>query len=668
MGTVPGSYDIRLGGFLLRLARNSQGVPLLEFLDTPNDPGGKGGVVSIYYANWHTGWGRPYEEVGRPLAGSRAYIATPGLALPHGDTITLSVVNDGTSAPMSLTTPVYQSPVSYPFVFNETSINGKDIAFFSTARQVFYVGANFDGARVLQLPGGATDSPAGTYLVGPWANYRAYGNWFAGLCNASGVSQGIAYLTTGNKGQAGQVLWEAGMTAAYIKVSQLCPGQGGLFAIRVTAVSDNNATWDLLFTDGVDPASASSWVTLAEGVKTSLPTGLVALGRFVFVFCYRGEVGVFAGGPPLRIVAQPGVLTSTDPLFGRYWSLWGDTGELLLTSRRGLLALDLGNLGLRDISPTATRGAHGTVGAGARGQRAFNVLGMSASAGRLLLGCRDESTGAVYLLRSSDDGPLFVPLAMTNDGSTTRSVWAAAVLEDATYATFPTSRRVVALRSDFVGNNPEVVRSFLPLDDLRLDAPLSESTVQTSVATGRSHARKLALRLRLMLTGYFSGPGDDDVYSVAISPDDSGVWTDVIGPAATLAPGLYSLRVPPTIGRGFALRLTFHSSPANVNRGQVMLPIILDCLELPESGDRIRLAVITAAPVGRSGVAIKAKEEILKALRDLRGTTTDLVFLDAAGQPSTYQVVVEEVTSAEATPNLARFYPEAAAQLTLRVL
>jgi hypothetical protein len=666
--SLPASYDVKLGTFLLRLARNSQGVPALEFLDAPNDPGGRGGIVSIYYDNWHLGWGRPVEEIGRPLRGEFMYLASPGLAIPHGAITLLSVVNDSDGTAASLATPIYKEPVSFPFSFVETNSAGNaDMVFYTTATQMFYVVAGSTQARLMKSQGGATALPAGSYWVGPWANYRAYGNWFAGICGANGVSQGIGYLSTGNKGNAGAVVWEAGMTSAYAKVSQICPGQGGLFAIRVTATSDRNATWDLLFTDAADPASASSWVVLAQGVKSSLPTGLVVLGRFIFVFCYRGEIGVFAGGPPFRVLVQPGVLTSADYLFGRYWALWGATGELIFTSRRALYALDLDSLSVRDISPVQVEGPHGRADDYRQTTTFFLPVTVSASAGYLLIGpVEGVLGGSVYALRSFPQlGPRYVPLARLMSGTGERVVWCPALIANGSIVFAPTDFFVVGLVSTTSGGSPEVRTVNIPTPrTIFPQSRQSPSSVVTGAATGRSHARKLAFRLRLTLG--VDTAGSTSNIAVYLSPDVGNNWTQVTTVPSPTGAGIYSVATPALVGRAFALRIDLSGAPPRLN---VVLPVVLDCLELPEPGDRIRLAVTTAAPAGRSGIAVKAKEELLKALRDLRGQVVSLEFLDAQSKPATYSsVVVEEVDSAEAAPNLVRSYPEAVAQIVLRVL
>ncbi len=104
---------------------------------------------------------------------------------------------------------------------------------------------------------------------------------------------------------------------------------------------------------------------------------------------------------------------------------------------------------------------------------------------------------------------------------------------------------------------------------------------------------------------------------------------------------------------------------------RLLLPLMLDYTEEPRAGERIQILVEIPTGPRLRDAGNEAVEKVLSDIRALRdGTTKTFTLIDAAGTPSTFTVLVEQIDSNESTLSAHPFreFPEARAVVTLRVV
>ena len=627
--------DVKLGTLELVLAKDSKGVRAFQFLHAPDEPGEPGRIGTIVFDQLHHGLGAELSLTADRYQANLS--ASPPSAWVPGSLFSAGTLADTASGDIDHTQAEIEILTTAPPSVAVGSFQWKGDVYFTLPRRVIKVAAG-DGLITTVFTPSMT-----TLLSGQPAFYN--GNWWVGLVDSSvdpGESAGHVFFDTDLD------TWTEFSGVGDAEVSFFFALHAGIFALEVNGLGATRA-WDLKFTDAGAPHLGTAWVDIVTNRPTPQATGIHSLGRFILVFGDAGEIVAVADAPPVKSLVSRGVFADDDPLFGHTSRPWG--ADLFLPSRRGMSAVNIDRLAARDVTPPNIQGV--------LGDRQFLPRALIPMGPDMLVGTRNEPqaganhSGSILIVRRYPEGVFY---------NLVRDTFVSAALGNAdVYAMeyIPNSGKLTILFGNTTGSRVKVL--YLPNEKLGKPSTfLPSSQLVTSDTYGPFPGRKLALQVR----GFYPAATTNSV-AVGVIPD-RGV---AVAAGTVSAVGPFVLTGARIVGSTFALELDL---PAGVGAEwpRLLLPIMLDYVEEPRAGDRIRIAV--EAPVGSRRVDSggDSVEKVLKDIRDLRNSssTVTLELLDVAGAPSTFTVLVEAVSSVEERPMLKREFPSAVAFVDLRVV
>ena len=601
--------DIKLGTLELTLAKDSKGVRAFQFLHAPDEPGEPGRVGTIVFDQLHHGIGAELSLV--------ADRYSPENAVPPS-TFEPGILRSG-STPVSLATGETIEQAVGDIVHQPSSFQvGGDVFFVLPRKVVRSVGGTATPTTVF------TPS-ASNILSGEAALYDGE-YWF-------GIQSEVTDQALGHVHFDGTT-WVEQLGGLDNKATMFLAVHGGMFALVRSAQG-----WFLQFTDAASPTLATDWVSIALNLRSPIVTAIKALGRFILVLGQDGEVVMVADAKPVKSLVPQGTLAESDVAFGHGAKPWG--ADLLIQSERGLYALNLDRLAGRDVSPLNIQGH--------MGKRRFRPSALTPMGLDMLVGTRQgtDDAAAILVLRRYPEGVFYnhvIDVLFPVSGNRVRAMeyLDTGILTYLHGGTGATGRIEFVRLSDSDGAKPSIINT---------------SVLLTSSAYGPFTGRKLSLQVR----GFY-GEATTAAAELKVVPDRE----TAVSAGTFNAAGPFTLTGARVVGTVFALEITL---PSDAVWPRLLLPLMLDYVEEPRAGDRIRIAV--EAPVGQRRVDAGgvSAEKFLKDLRDLRNnsTTITLELLDVAGTPSTFAVLVEAVSSVEERPMLKREFPSAVAFVDLRV-
>jgi len=652
---IPGTYDILLytaaelaanAAPSYKLAAHTSGSLGIDYVNHPEEPGTPGRVGTIVFDDLFKGIGgeladngdrRRYNTNAMGMAVSApAWTHVPGLALAPGLTTQL------TGGPA-----LGFEPVVCSFQWN-------DNVFFVMQTRVLQI-APLAGTWTVMA--GSTLGSGRVYTGQP-ALFGKYIKVGIETAAADGVSDGFAnYNTVTNT-------WAFEFTAAGRTIASFfLAANGGLYKLLRGKVTPTDATapedvWALYFTQSKDAYAEGNYSSIVNDVLSPRATGLAVFGRFILVFNRRGEVQMVGEALPIKSLVQQGLLVENDDLFGHGCRPWG--ADLIIPSSSGrLFALNLDSLGIRDIGVAPIQGT--------TGRSAFAAHSTCNYGADLVVGTRGLITGiadmfpALLLLKNYPEnvGPRYNPIAQTASvasqegrvsamefvNNSKEIIW---IVADGTHSTEIFKTKV----ADLLGRDPS-----FPFGGI-----FQAGALRTADAHGQFPGRKLALGVR----GAAAIAASVGSYTLKVFADFSNTPATA---GSVSAAGPFYLSGARPVGASFSLGVEFPTRGVGDDWPRLNLPLYLDYMELPRTGDRIKLLIEASSVTRRLAEQSLSKEEILAALRALRdGATRTLEFLGAAGTPAAFTVLIESVTATDANPNLYRDYPGAVAEVFLKVV
>lgn len=630
--------DVRLDTLDLRLARTKGGVRGFQFLHALDEPGDPGRVGTIVFDQLHHGLGAELSlqadryRPNQPLP-PIAYI--PGMVMSAGPT-TGPLLDAGASA----VTPFVHNLITAPSSFND----GNDV-FLVLAREVIRVPLGTGTWVSVRDVTGTTGISGG---IGPVVRYD--GEWWAGLFD--GVGLAIAHMHS-----VDGITWTLETAGTDKEANFFLPVHGGMFAVQVTtAASSSRAEWKLSFTDA-NAAGAildANWVDIVTLRNHPVPTGMAAVGRYVLIFGADGSIVAVADAPPVKTLMEGPSPVLNDRDFGTNNLFWGS--DLMATSNRsGLLALNLDRLAGREVNPASIQGF--------LGRRRFRPFTISPMGPDLLVGTRGitDDEASILLLRRYPEGVFYNQIrdVSATIGSGLPSGQAVMAMEYLNLTGILTFLVGGTVGSQF-GRIGYVRMPFL--DGSAPTSFAASAVLETSHTYGPFPGRKLALQVR----GFYP-EATTNATEISVIPDMGAA----VSAGAVTAAAPFALSGARVVGSTFALQLDL---PAGVGSEwpRLLLPLMLDYIEEPRAGDRIRLIIEVPTGQRRRDAGGDAVENALNSLRALRNSssTVTLTLHDVAGTPSSFTVLVEKVDANESTlaAHPYREYPEAVAVIDLRVV